>query len=841
MAGIKNFNLDGIAADVQLGKRGGRFAFDDATTTFTFFDKTGATKANVETNDLTVGGNLTVLGDTTTINVETVTVEDNIIEINSGETGAGVTAGTSGIEINRGTELNAQMIWDETSDVIRFQLSDGTLLDVEGNMPVQQAESLYRESDGKIILDGSGAVSTTAEYLDLSTSTDTVTLTSRNEAGTGDVDLVLTTQGNGSVVIASAGDQNSYLGSVDGVDLTMSGGDEGSTTQTGDLKLTGGDGTTVTGGDVVLSGGANGGTVRIDTTVTDVSDTSSNDTVATVKYVKDKVLEVETSFIGGTDTPETYGTIGQMVVVNDTTDGLKFKDIPTAAITDLTDAPGTLGTEGQVLAVNSGATGVEYVTIDTSFIGSDDTPATYGTEGQYLVVNGTADGVEFTDLPSLDKAITDLTDTPVGYGTEGQVLAVNSTLDGFEYVTIDTSTTFLGNEDTPSAFGTEGQILAVNAATNALEFIDLPEVKSSVTDLTDTPAEYGTEGQVLAVNATADGFEYVTIDTSTAFTDLTDSPATLGTAGQVLQVDDLGTGLEFVTLPDPKTSVVELTDTPELIGTEGQVLAVNSTLDGFEYVTIDTATSFIDGTDTPASYGTAGQYLVINDSGDGVEFADLPSLDKAFTDLTDTPAALGTVGQILQVDAQGTGLEFVDNEATITTLTGLTDTPENLGTAGQVLAVTDTGDAVEFIDVADQGLNVVEVADMYSSIATVDASTGAYAIVATPKAFTNTTEVTDHLVVTRMTVKVPTDLDAGVGFKVIVQNDSTQAEDAVIDAGDSTDVTEGVYVIDGIFQNVSFDVLQNVAIALVDDLGDPVAATAGSVTVHTEYKTVFAA
>ena len=194
---------------------------------------------------------------------------------------------------------------------------------------------------------------------------------------------------------------------------------------------------------------------------------------------------------------------------------------------------------------------------------------------------------------------------------------------------------------------------------------------------------------------------------------------------------------------------------------------------------------------------------------------------------------------MLVVNGLGDALEFVDQPTIPTTLLELTDTPASFGTEGQILAVNSTTDALEFVTLEQRTLDVVELADMYSSLATYDATSGAYAIVATPQAYTDSGQVTQRLVVTRMTFKVSADLDAGVGFKVIVQNDAAQTEAAVIDAGDNTDVLEGVYVIDGIFQNVTFDTLQNVAVALVDGTGTPIAATAGSVNILTEYKTVF--
>lgn len=67
-------------------------------------------------NDIVVAGNLTVQGTTTTVDTDNTTIKDNTIVLNNGEVGAGVTAGTSGIEIDRGSEDNKTLVWDETDD-----------------------------------------------------------------------------------------------------------------------------------------------------------------------------------------------------------------------------------------------------------------------------------------------------------------------------------------------------------------------------------------------------------------------------------------------------------------------------------------------------------------------------------------------------------------------------------------------------------------------------------------------------------------------------------------------------------------------------------------------------
>jgi len=70
--------------------------------------------------DLTVQGNLYINGTQSIVNTQTVEVKDNILLINNGEVGAGVTAGTAGIEVDRGTLTNYQFIFDETSGTFKI-------------------------------------------------------------------------------------------------------------------------------------------------------------------------------------------------------------------------------------------------------------------------------------------------------------------------------------------------------------------------------------------------------------------------------------------------------------------------------------------------------------------------------------------------------------------------------------------------------------------------------------------------------------------------------------------------------------------------------------------------
>ena len=66
-----------------------------------------------DTGTVEISGNLLVRGDTTTVNTAELNIEDNIILLNSGETGAGITLNDAGIRINRGTLPDSFFKYDE--------------------------------------------------------------------------------------------------------------------------------------------------------------------------------------------------------------------------------------------------------------------------------------------------------------------------------------------------------------------------------------------------------------------------------------------------------------------------------------------------------------------------------------------------------------------------------------------------------------------------------------------------------------------------------------------------------------------------------------------------------
>jgi len=78
---------------------------------------------NSDGGTVIVAGNLRVDGTTTTVNSETLTIDDNVIVLNDNATGSPTE--NAGIEIERGDSANVQLRWNETTDLWQTTV-DGT-------------------------------------------------------------------------------------------------------------------------------------------------------------------------------------------------------------------------------------------------------------------------------------------------------------------------------------------------------------------------------------------------------------------------------------------------------------------------------------------------------------------------------------------------------------------------------------------------------------------------------------------------------------------------------------------------------------------------------------------
>jgi hypothetical protein len=120
-----------------------------------------------EVGRVVITGDLIVEGNTTTVESETMVVKDNIIELNDGETGAGITLGTAGIQIDRGTENKTKFVYDES--IVNplgssggsqgfWSLTDtaGAFLGLQTNQIVTGGTDLYliNEGLGKVTVTG---------------------------------------------------------------------------------------------------------------------------------------------------------------------------------------------------------------------------------------------------------------------------------------------------------------------------------------------------------------------------------------------------------------------------------------------------------------------------------------------------------------------------------------------------------------------------------------------------------------------------------------------------------------------------------------------------------------
>lgn len=130
-----------------------------------------------------ITGNLVVEGDSTTVQSEDLSVRDNIIVLNDGETGSGITLDISGIKIDRGSYLDAYMIFDES-------LTD----------PVDRIDNTLKPGLFKFELEGG---ITKGIFI--------------NSISTGNQDLLINT---GSNVISVSGTTNYELNVTDDDDIT---------------------------------------------------------------------------------------------------------------------------------------------------------------------------------------------------------------------------------------------------------------------------------------------------------------------------------------------------------------------------------------------------------------------------------------------------------------------------------------------------------------------------------------------------------------------------------------------------------------------------------------------
>jgi hypothetical protein len=120
--------VDGVGSglDADLLDGFSYTAFANATFANTRFASSGGSI----TGDVTVTGNLTIVGQTVYANTTTALIADNIITLNAAIGQASAPTVNAGIEVDRGSSANVLLLWNETTDKWQFTNDGSTYFDV---------------------------------------------------------------------------------------------------------------------------------------------------------------------------------------------------------------------------------------------------------------------------------------------------------------------------------------------------------------------------------------------------------------------------------------------------------------------------------------------------------------------------------------------------------------------------------------------------------------------------------------------------------------------------------------------------------------------------------------
>jgi hypothetical protein len=136
-----NVSSNGVNADVKISAQGTGSKVDiSSPNTVNITGDSGIRlSGDTEVDSLVVNGNMTVKGTTFTVDSQVVTAKDNLIEVNSGEVGSGVTAGTAGIRVDRGDANDYLMVFDELDDKFKVGMNGS----IEAVLTEKEAAILY--------------------------------------------------------------------------------------------------------------------------------------------------------------------------------------------------------------------------------------------------------------------------------------------------------------------------------------------------------------------------------------------------------------------------------------------------------------------------------------------------------------------------------------------------------------------------------------------------------------------------------------------------------------------------------------------------------------------------
>ena len=334
-----------------------------------FDSGSGTNTITLDSLNVSVNGNLTVGGTSTTVSTTNTTIEDNIIELN---TGASANTNSAGIIIERGTAGdNAALLWKEDTDSFIFGTTTATAADK------------------------SSAVSVTAGDLEVSNLTAGKVTTNEITANGSNAALTVASSGTGDVTIDSGGD---LIVDVDNADLILK--DDG--TEFGRLSRVTADfviKSSAQDQDLIFKGNDGGNTVTALTL-----DMSEGGEAIFGAGITANSLTTNTITSNGSNAElslQASGT-GDVVIsalrVNGTT--LDSADSTKITVAEDVDVTGTLFSRGNVFGVQtltgSGSTGVinltDTVTLLITTGSSQQFSLADGVEGQLKIISMVTDG-----------------------------------------------------------------------------------------------------------------------------------------------------------------------------------------------------------------------------------------------------------------------------------------------------------------------------------------------------------------------------------------------------------------------------------------------------------------
>ena len=260
-------------------------------------------------HNVIVSGNLTVSGTQTIINTNTLNVGDNIITLNSDETGT--PSQNAGIEVERGSGTNVQLRWNETSDKWQFTNDGSSYEDIGAGITVQDEGSALSTAATTLNFVGSGvtASGTGATKTITIAGGDIVNDTTPQLGGTLDVNSQLINFGDSS----GATDDRLNFGASQDLSIYHNGTNSIIENDTGYIDITGGE-TRISGTNGVMAFFQNTGGV-------------------TLQYTGSQKFETTNTGVNITGNIVVSGTVDGRDIA---TDGTKLDGIETGATDDAT-------------------------------------------------------------------------------------------------------------------------------------------------------------------------------------------------------------------------------------------------------------------------------------------------------------------------------------------------------------------------------------------------------------------------------------------------------------------------------------------------------------------------